>query len=137
MGKSRSKKRKTRGTPCRFIVIIGCISTWMTETGMDKLGNKFDYVKYIYTIIKKKSFKTLKEAENFLEYANSILVRFTFLMTDESISSLAKKSPDILDYTESNRFIDFTKNIDKQLYSLIRLSDEEIKYIETMVKNSR
>ena len=88
----------------------------MTETGMDKLGNKFDYVKYIYTIIKKKSFKTLKEAENFLEYANSILVRFTFLMTDESISSLAKKSPDILDYTESNRFIDFTKNIDKQLY---------------------
>ena len=88
-------------------------------------------------IIKKKSFKTLKEAENFLEYANSILVRFTFLMTDESISSLAKKSPDILDYTESNRFIDFTKNIDKQLYSLIRLSDEEIKYIETMVKNSR
>ena len=137
MGKSRSKKRRTLVTPCRFIVIIGCISTWMTETGMDKLGNKFDYVKYIYTIIKKKSFKTLKEAENFLEYANSILVRFTFLMTDESISSLAKKSPDILDYTESNRFIDFTKNIDKQLYSLIRLSDEEIKYIETMVKNSR
>lgn len=84
-----------------------------------------------------KSFKTLKEAENFLEYANSILVRFTFLMTDESISSLAKKSPDILDYTESNRFIDFTNNIDKQLYSLIGLSDEEIKYIETMVKNSR
>ena len=57
-----------------------------------------------------------------------------FLMTDESLTSLGKKVPDILDYTDNNGILDFSKDLNKQLYKLVSLSDSEIAYIESVVK---
>jgi hypothetical protein len=55
-------------------------------------------------------------------------------MTDESLTSLAKKVPDIMDYTSGNKFIDFTKDLNKQLYELVGLTDDEIKYVESVIR---
>ena len=80
------------------------------------------------------SFKTEKEAQNFFNYCRTVLIRFMFLMTDESLTSLGKKVPDILDYTDDNDILDFSKDLNKQLYELVGLSDSEIAYIESVVK---
>ena len=40
-----------------------------------------------------KTFATEKEAINFFKYATSEIIRFAFLLTDESLTSLAKKFP--------------------------------------------
>lgn len=80
------------------------------------------------------SFKTEKEAKNFFKYARTTLIRFMFLMTDESLTSLGKKVPDIMDYSDGNSLVDFNADLNKQLYNLVGLSQEEISYIEMVVK---
>ena len=80
------------------------------------------------------SFKTEIEAKNFFNYANTNLIRFMFLMTDEALTSLGKKVPDILNYTNENKFIDFTKDLNLQLYNLVGLEPEEIDFIEKNVR---
>ncbi len=57
-----------------------------------------------------------------------------FLMTDESLTSLGKKVPDILDYTDDNGIIDFNKDVNKQLCDLAELTVEERAYIESVIK---
>ena len=39
-------------------------------------------------------------------------------MTDESLTSLAKQVPDILNYTDNNGLIDFSSDINNQMYAL-------------------
>ena len=56
-----------------------------------------------------------------------------FLMTDESLTSLGKKVPDVMDYSFENTLIDFTKDLDQQLFKLVGLSDEEVAYIVSVV----
>ena len=80
------------------------------------------------------SFKTQNEAQNFYNYANTDLIRFMFLMTDEALTSLGKKVPDIMDYSNKNKLIDFSKDLNKQLYELVGLSSEEISFIESKVR---
>lgn len=80
------------------------------------------------------SFKTEKEAQNFFKYCKATLIRFMFLMTDESLTSLGKKVPDILDYTDDNDIIDFNKDVNKQLCDLAELTVEERAYIESVIK---
>ena len=65
-----------------------------------------------------KTFKTEKEARNFYKYVKSELIRFAFLLTDESLTSLAKQVPDILNYTDNNGLIDFSSDINNQMYAL-------------------
>ncbi|WP_444684687.1 Eco57I restriction-modification methylase domain-containing protein [Alkalicoccus luteus] len=84
-----------------------------------------------------KSFKTEEEAQNFKKYCQSYLVRFTFLMTDESLSSLAKKVPDLLDYSNENEFIDFSEDLDSQLFKLFNLDEEQVDYVIKKVNNIR
>lgn len=84
-----------------------------------------------------KAFDSSIEAENFLKYAKSYLIRYTFLLTDESLSSLGKEVPDLLDYTSENQFIDYSKPIDNQLYTLFDLDKEQINHIEKTVNNIR
>ena len=84
-----------------------------------------------------KSFLTREEAENFFAYANTYLVKYAFLMTDESLTSLGKRVPDILNYKYDNKIIDFSKDLDCQLYNLMGLNQENINYIESKVKNVR
>lgn len=79
------------------------------------------------------SFKTREEAVNYFNYSQTNLIRFMYLMTDESLTSLAKKVPDIMDYTFSNKLVDFTKDLNEQLYKLVGLTDDEIKYVESVV----
>lgn len=72
-----------------------------------------------------KTFNTEKEARNFFKYATSEVIRFAFLLTDESLTSLAKKVPDLLDYTDTNGVIDYNDNVNTQLYELFGINQKE------------
>lgn len=80
-----------------------------------------------------KTFSTEQEARNFFAYCNSELIRYTFLLTDEALTSLAKLVPDILDYTNDNSILDFKKDIDYQLYSLFDIDIEEQSLIKDVL----
>ena len=80
-----------------------------------------------------KTFDTEKEAQNFLKYATSELIRFAFLLTDEALTSLAKKVPDILDYSDNNGIIDFNKDIDSQLYELLKIKEKDQLFIKKIL----
>lgn len=83
-----------------------------------------------------KAFDTEQEAQNFYKYMKSYIIRFAFLMTDESLSSLGKYVPDLIDYGSENNIIDFEDdNIDKQLQQLMEISDFEMEYIKEYVDN--
>lgn len=77
-----------------------------------------------------KTFATEKEARNFFKYATSEVIRFAFLLTDESLTSLAKKVPDLLDYSDRNGVIDYNGNIDFQLYNLFRIDKKNQLHIK-------
>lgn len=82
-----------------------------------------------------KTFETSIEAENFYKYANSELIRYTMLMTDEALTSFAKLTPDILNYANDNGIIDFEGDVDAQLYSLFEIQDPKlITHIRTVLK---
>lgn len=81
-----------------------------------------------------KTFASFKEAENFLAYATSDFIRFAFLLTDESLTSLAKLVPDINDYTDDNGIIDFSQDVTSQLYRLFKIDEATQRYIaQTLV----
>lgn len=80
-----------------------------------------------------KSFATEQEAKNFYKYATSEIIRFAFLLTDEALSSLAKKVPDLLDYTDDNGLIDYNGNVDTQLYTLFGLNETDQQYIRSVL----
>ena len=76
-------------------------------------------------------FDSEKEAHNFLRYASSELIRFAFLLTDEALTSLALMVPDLQDYSDDKRFIDFSKDIDQELYNLFGISQRGIRHIQS------
>lgn len=80
------------------------------------------------------TFKTEEEAKHFYKYCKSYLVRFMFLMTDESLTSLGKQVPDVMDYTSECQWIDFTQEVNKQLYQAVGLTPEEIEHVESRIK---
>ena len=84
-----------------------------------------------------KTFETEIEANNFLKYAKSDFIRFAFLLTDESLTSLAKLVPDIINYKTENGIIDFSKDIDKQLYSIFEIPEEQQQYIRNVLSKKK
>lgn len=80
-----------------------------------------------------KSFNNENSANNFYKYCKSKTIKYLFLLSDESLGSLAKFVPDLNDYN-SLKFVDFSKNIDEQFYKILNLSEEEIAYIESMIR---
>lgn len=80
-----------------------------------------------------KTFETEKEARNFFRYATSEIIRFAFLLTDESLTSLAKKVPDLLDYSDSNALINFENDIDEQLYNLFHINEKNQLYVRNIL----
>ena len=70
-----------------------------------------------------KTFATEREARNFFAYCQTDFIRYTFLLTDESLSSLAKMVPDLLDYTDGNGIIDYAGDVNAQLYQLFEVDD--------------
>ena len=79
------------------------------------------------------TFKTEAEAKNFYNYANTDIVKFMFLMTDESLTSLGKRVPDLIDYSDKNSLIKFNNNIAEQLNALIGLTKDELTYIKAKI----
>ena len=84
-----------------------------------------------------KVFDTKEEAYNFYKYCQTYLIRFAFLMTDENLSSLARKVPDLEDYTSKNPYINFNQDINQQLYSMFNLNKREIEHIIGRVNSIR
>lgn len=86
-----------------------------------------------------KTFDTEQEAKNFLKYATSEIIRFAFLLTDESLTSLAKKVPDLLDYSNNNGLIDYNGNVNEQLYKLFGIDEKNQQHIREVLasKNSK
>lgn len=86
-----------------------------------------------------KTFATKQEAKNFFKYATSEIIRFAFLLTDESLTSLAKKVPDLLDYSDNNGLIDYSGNVNEQLYSLFGIDEKNQQYIREVLasKNNK
>lgn len=84
-----------------------------------------------------KSFDTYEEAKHFYDYVSSFFIRYTFLLTDEALTSLGKEVPDLQDYTDNNPLIDFKKNIDVQLCQLFNISEDEFAYIRNRVTSLR
>ena len=70
-----------------------------------------------------KTFATEREARNFFAYCQTDFIRYTFLLTDESLNSLAKMVPDLLDYTDGNGIIDYAGDVNAQLYQLFEVDD--------------
>lgn len=68
---------------------------------------------------------------------DSNIIRFAFLLTDESITSLAKLVPDIIDYSNENSIINFNKDIDNQLVELLGISKEKYIYIRSKINEKR
>lgn len=70
-------------------------------------------------------------------YMKIDLVKFAFLMTDEALTSLRRKVPDLMDYTSHNKYIDFTKDLNEQVNKLFGLTEKEATYIHEVVINHR
>ena len=80
-----------------------------------------------------KTFKTEKEAHNFYKYVKSELIRFAFLMTEESLTSLAKQVPDLMDYSDDNGLIDYQREINSQLYKLFGIGPKSQLHIQKVL----
>ena len=74
-----------------------------------------------------------KEAQNFFKYATSEVIRFAFLLTDESLTSLAKKVPDLLDYSDKNGIIDYNRDVNTQLYELFGIDEKNQLHIHNVL----
>lgn len=86
-----------------------------------------------------RSFPSKSEAENFYNYANSKLIKYAFLMSDENLSALGKWVPDMLDYTANNKLLSFTssEDIDAQLQKHLELTDNEVNHINSTLNDLR
>lgn len=84
-----------------------------------------------------RSFKTQAEAKNFYKYAQTYIVRFAFLMTDEALSSLALAVPDLVNYQANNAILNFAKDIDEQMFKMCKLTEDEIAYIKNKIDTLR
>lgn len=82
-----------------------------------------------------KTFETEREASNFYTYCQTDFIRYAFLLTDEALTSLGKLVPDLLDYTDSNGVIDYTRDVNAQLYQLFGISQEQQVIIEQTLQN--
>ena len=83
------------------------------------------------------SFKTEQEAKNFFNYCKTYFVRYLFLMTSESLTSLGKRVVDFLDYSDKNALLDFHNSLDDQLFKMCELNQDEVKLIIDTVDNIR
>lgn len=85
-------------------------------------------------------FKTKTEAENFIKFCQSDIVRFLFLMTDEALTTLAKEVPYFADWKKAGGLIDFNGDINAQLCTLAKLTKSESAYVANTIRtldNSR
>ena len=65
---------------------------------------------------------------------NTDIIKFMFLMTEESLTALGKRVPNLDNYTNKNTLIDFSKDLNTQLIKNMKLTDDEINYIKEKIK---
>jgi hypothetical protein len=94
-----------------------------------------DYSAFGRARIALKTFNSEKEAINFCKYASSDLIKFAFLLTGDALTSLAKRVPDLVDYTDANGLIDYSKDVNEQLYELFGIDEDNQRYIESVFKD--
>lgn len=82
-----------------------------------------------------KLFDSQSDAKHFYDYMKSNFIRFTLLLTGEALSSFAKWTPDILDYSE-NSVINWESDIDTQLFDMFNISESEKQLINKEVQDS-
>lgn len=80
-----------------------------------------------------KTFATEQEAKNFFKYATREIIRFGFLLTDESLTSLTKKVPDLLDYSDANGIIDYNGDVNAKLYKVFGIDESNQHYIKEVL----
>ena len=80
-----------------------------------------------------KTFDTEAEARNFYKFVDSKLIRFAFLLTDEALTSLAKLVPDLINYKDDNGIVDFSHDIDSQLFNLFGITSVEQEFIQSIL----
>lgn len=80
-----------------------------------------------------KVFDTEEEAKNFYKYMDSKIIRYSLLLTNEALSSVAKYTPDLLNYKSNNKFLDYENCIDLQLKKLFNITNEEFCYISNLI----
>lgn len=61
------------------------------------------------------------------------IIKFLFLMTDKSLTSLGKRVPDLIDYKYS-KIVSFDSNLNDNLNKLIGLSEQEVIYIKSKIR---
>ena len=79
-------------------------------------------------------FKTKTEAENFMKFCQSDIVRFLFLMTDEALTTLAKEVPYFIDWKTTDGLLDFQGDINAQLCKLFKLTKPESAYVANTIR---
>lgn len=84
-----------------------------------------------------KSFETESEARNFFSYCQTDFIRYAFLLTDESLTSVGKLVPDLLDYRDNNGVIDYSKDINPQLYKLFDIDQDTQSLIERVLSEKQ
>ena len=80
-------------------------------------------------------FKTKNEAENFMKFCQSDIIRFLFLMTDEALTTLAKEVPYFSEWKTADGQLNFTHDINKQLCALFKLTKPEATYVTKTIHN--
>ena len=79
-------------------------------------------------------FNTYEEAYNFRNYMDCKIIKIFLKAASGTRDSVGHKLtcfvPDLGDYSDNNEFIDWSKPLDNQLYSLFGLTPEEVKIIE-------
>ena len=76
-------------------------------------------------------------AKNFFKYATIEIIRFAFLLTDEFLTSLAKKVPDLLDYSDNNGLIDYSGKVNNPLYALFVSDDQNEQHISEVLAGKK
>ena len=84
-----------------------------------------------------KTFETESEARNFYVYCQTDFIRYAFLLTDEALTSLGKLVPDLLDYTDHNSMIDYSQDVNIQLYHLFGIDEEMQTTIERTLQERK
>lgn len=84
-----------------------------------------------------RSFNTHSEALNFFNYLNTYIAKYAFLMTGDALTSLGKLVPDLENYKNDNNIINFSEELDEQLFKLLKLTKEEKSYVIDIITNLR
>lgn len=72
-------------------------------------------------------------SESTLSLRDMQIIRFAFLLTDESLTYLAKQFPDLLDYSDANGIIDYNGDVNDQLYKLFGIDDKNQQYVREVL----